>query len=94
MSSFNIVVFGLRMATIVASVKSTLCPGIAPPPIAFVLKPIYTLVLGNSPSLANLQRVYYGLSLAVLPIFLWISDAFLVSFRFHHGALDVFEPEC
>jgi len=77
-SSFNIVVFGLRVASIVASVKSILCPGITPPSIAFILKPIYTIVLEDDLSLAGLHRIYIGLSLAVLPTFLWISDAFLL----------------
>jgi hypothetical protein len=77
-STYNIVIFGMRTATIIGIVNATICPlkGYSAPTFFFVSLAA-ALQLNNHPSVNG--NVYVILSISVIPTFLWISDAFLVS---------------
>ena len=77
-TAFNIVVIGLRIATIVLYTKATVCPGGAfAGLLAFQVSSLpsfWDLSLVNE-ALFNATQISYSL----IPVFLWVTDAFLVS---------------
>lgn len=70
-TSFNIVIFVLKAITIVTKVKSTMCPSRSNIALDYNLP--FTSRFDNS-----LAYEFLTLSVTIVPVFLWVSDAFLV----------------
>jgi hypothetical protein len=80
-STYNIVVFGMRTATVIGMVTLLMCPSMANVAEEFTfhfVTPGAVLQLNGGPLGVALSPIYGNLSISVIPAFLWISDAFLV----------------
>jgi hypothetical protein len=79
--AFNIAVFGLRIVTVLNSVRATLCPN-GNPAFKLAFQPDSFVASENDGHAINYTsawNVARGVTLTTIPAFLWISDAFLVS---------------
>jgi hypothetical protein len=85
-TAFNVAVFCLKAATIVLSIQATICPMFAEQmaitQVTFQLESLNSW-LGNNQVRDNR---FFKISLSLVPVFLWVTDAFLVSQYDHHLA--------
>jgi len=76
--SINIALFGIRAASMAATIRSLNCPfptSTRIPPVLYPVDSIQRWIYNDS---LALDRAYGFLSASAIPIFLWISDAFLL----------------
>jgi len=77
-SSYNVALFVMRAVATAASLQDLICPAAYTLDTSYMLKPKYNGLLSESRDVASNSGVSGPLVFTLIPIFLWVTDAFIL----------------